>query len=188
MTAVETRVSDAEMADADKTEEYDKVVREIDVCLMPKLDDNMQLYLFQYPLRPSWRPYNLEERCQEVRIKPKQKKVEVDLVMDTTAVTHDEDAPTHLQIRSQTLSSSRLPLSTSYAIGLLRGKQILSLSLNSSISTLSTLSFNFAHLSVISTRPIKGRERREGRERETRMTPWRRQKKGERRRNWWLFR
>lgn len=31
------------------------------------LPPGLQLYLLQYPLRPAWRPYGLEERCQEVK-------------------------------------------------------------------------------------------------------------------------
>lgn len=27
-----------------------------------------QLYVLQYPLRPCWRPYDMDERCEEVRI------------------------------------------------------------------------------------------------------------------------
>ncbi|KAI8562089.1 hypothetical protein RHMOL_Rhmol03G0007800 [Rhododendron molle] len=58
----------------------DRVVREID------------LYVLQYPLRPCWRPYELDERCEEVRIKPSRAEVEVDLSIDVNSKNYDTDA------------------------------------------------------------------------------------------------
>jgi hypothetical protein len=37
------------------------------ISLKMDLSPGLQLYLLQYPLRPAWRPYGLEERCQEVK-------------------------------------------------------------------------------------------------------------------------
>ena len=81
----------------EEEEEEDVVVREIDVStihlLVPTLrlardyyyfhyydfanrfkcfDFSMmsQLYVLQYPLRPSWRAYEMDERCQEVSVVP----------------------------------------------------------------------------------------------------------------------
>ncbi|KAH9304799.1 hypothetical protein KI387_009203, partial [Taxus chinensis] len=79
----------------------DKVVREIDVYFTPCIDRHTKLYLMQYPLRPYWRPYGLKERCKEVRAKPKQSRLEVDLVMDTEEETYDHDAMEHLKITKQ---------------------------------------------------------------------------------------
>eukprot|EP00897_Mesotaenium_endlicherianum_P002455 jgi/Mesen1/2237/ME000152S01322 len=115
--------------------EGDRVVREIEVFLTPRLDPETGLYLLQYPLRPSWRPYGLEERCQEarlklqvgneeVRLKPKAGRMEVDLVVDTEAESYNADAPDALLIKHQTLASSKISLLTDYAIGVLRGNQL----------------------------------------------------------------
>lgn len=106
-------------------EEEDPVVREIDLFLSPTVDGGeSQLYLLQYPLRPAWRPYGLEERCQEVRVKPQQSKLEVDLVVDTTGENYDTERESHLQITKQTLTSSRVALNTNYAVGVLRRGQL----------------------------------------------------------------
>lgn len=102
----------------------DRVVREIDVFLTPHVDPETNLYVLQYPLRPYWRPYNLEERCQEVRIKPQLSKFEVDLVLDTDSENYDNGREEHLQIATQTLASSKVAMNTSYAIGILRGNQL----------------------------------------------------------------
>ncbi|GBG90570.1 hypothetical protein CBR_g50913 [Chara braunii] len=103
----------------------DRVVREVDVLLCPRPEnDGMQLYLLQYPLRPAWRPYELEQRCQEIRVKPKQSKVEVDLFVDSHTENYDQEAHDHLKITQQTLSSSRLQLQANYAIGLLRENEL----------------------------------------------------------------
>ncbi|CAI5946963.1 unnamed protein product, partial [Closterium sp. NIES-65] len=82
------------------------------------------LYLFQYPLRPAWRPYGLEERCQEIRVRPLQSRVEVDLAIDTTDSSYDHDSADNLKQTTQTLTSSQLHLATNYAVGMLQGDQL----------------------------------------------------------------
>ncbi|KAG6467409.1 hypothetical protein ZIOFF_074767 [Zingiber officinale] len=50
----------------EEVEEDDTVVREIDVfCSPTPLDEDTYLYILQYVLRPSWRPYELNERCDK---------------------------------------------------------------------------------------------------------------------------
>ncbi|KAL3700178.1 hypothetical protein R1sor_018200 [Riccia sorocarpa] len=102
----------------------DRVVREIDVFVSRSIDPDTQLYLLQYPLRPAWRPYGLEEQCLEVRVKAAQKKVELDLAIDGNSENYDQEAAEHLRITKQTLTSSKIPLSTSYAIGLMQGNKL----------------------------------------------------------------
>jgi len=49
----------------EEAKEEDFVVREIDVYFTPKpFDDDTKLYIMQYPLRPCWRPYELNEICE----------------------------------------------------------------------------------------------------------------------------
>ncbi|PIA52566.1 hypothetical protein AQUCO_01000440v1 [Aquilegia coerulea] len=107
----------------EKEEEEDQVIREIDVFLTPSFDNNSQLYVMQYPLRPSWRPYELNERCKEVRIKPKTGKIEVDIHLEKSK-NYNKDAADKLKISKQTLSSWKPPLTTSYAIGVLIGNKL----------------------------------------------------------------
>ncbi|XP_020103180.1 DNA-directed RNA polymerase III subunit RPC5 isoform X3 [Ananas comosus] len=103
----------------------DSVVREIEVFLTRgPLNDDARLYVMQYPLRPSWRPYELDERCVEVRVQPKEPKIEVDLSIDENSENYDREVPEHLRIKKQTLSSSTVPQVTSYAIGLRKSNQI----------------------------------------------------------------
>ncbi|XP_038985804.1 DNA-directed RNA polymerase III subunit RPC5 isoform X2 [Phoenix dactylifera] len=103
----------------------DTVVREIDVFFTPApLDEDTCLYVMQYPLRPSWRPYELDERCEEVRVKPKQSKIEVDLSLDVNSENYDRDVDEPMRIEKQTLSSSKASFATSYAVGILRGNQL----------------------------------------------------------------
>uniref|UniRef100_A0A7N0VCS2 DNA-directed RNA polymerase III subunit RPC5 n=1 Tax=Kalanchoe fedtschenkoi TaxID=63787 RepID=A0A7N0VCS2_KALFE len=97
----------------------DYVVREIDVYFNPQPDENTQLYVMQYPLRPSWRPYDLEDQCKEVRLKPKSGKVEIDI-----EVPNGSDS---LNTQKMTLSSSGnlLPkIGCTYAIGVLQGDKL----------------------------------------------------------------
>ncbi|XP_021763359.1 DNA-directed RNA polymerase III subunit RPC5-like [Chenopodium quinoa] len=104
--------------------EEDCVVAEYDVYYTPR-DPATQLYVLQYPLRPSWRPYELEQRCTEVRYKPKSGEVEVDLSIDTNSDNYLKSDTDDGKLVTQTLSSScKPPQTTSYAIGVLFDKKL----------------------------------------------------------------
>ncbi|XP_058081969.1 uncharacterized protein LOC131229905 [Magnolia sinica] len=106
-------------------DDEDGVVREIDVFFTPSpLDNNAQLYVMQYPLRPCWRPYELKESCIEVRVKPKQSKLEVDLELNVDGENYDREVAEPFRIRKQTLSSSKAPIITGYAVGILMGDKL----------------------------------------------------------------
>ncbi|OIV91534.1 hypothetical protein TanjilG_08946 [Lupinus angustifolius] len=117
-------VVEEEEEEAEEDEE-DVVVREIDVFFCPSIDADAQLYVFQHPLRPSWRPYDLDEQCEEVRVKPGTKEVEVDLPVDINSSNIDKDAATKLSFKKQTLSTSwKPPCANGYAVGLLMGDKL----------------------------------------------------------------
>ncbi|KAE8008813.1 hypothetical protein FH972_005288 [Carpinus fangiana] len=121
---VESKEDDPTVED-DPMDEDDVVVREIDVFFNPSLDDDTKLYVMQYPLRPSWRPYELDDRCEEVRVKPVSTQVEVDLALDVDSKNYDQDFGDRLRMTKQTLSSSwKVPLTTGYAIGVLMGNKL----------------------------------------------------------------
>lgn len=108
----------------DAMEEDDYVVAENDVYCTPSNADT-QLYVFQYPLRPSWRPYELDQRCTEVRVKPKSAKVEVDMSIDKDSDNYDPNAPSAQKMGKQTLSSAQKPPQvTGYAVGVLMGTKL----------------------------------------------------------------
>ncbi|KAL3331117.1 hypothetical protein AABB24_034758 [Solanum stoloniferum] len=107
--------------------DHDEVVREIDVCINPSFDPRTQLYVFQYPLRAVWRPYELEERCQEVRLRPSTAEMEVDLAIDLDSKNFDRDSVHAATIKKQMLSTSWMPLPTcasGYAVGVLVGDKL----------------------------------------------------------------
>ncbi|KAJ9548048.1 hypothetical protein OSB04_020591 [Centaurea solstitialis] len=54
-----------EIDNEQEPDDVDRVVREIDVFITSSVDDDSKLYVLQYPLRQSWRPYELEERCEK---------------------------------------------------------------------------------------------------------------------------
>lgn len=120
----EVEIKDEPMSPVFTQPGEDRVVREIDVYFTPCIDPDSKVYLLQYPLRPYWRPYGLEERCQEVRVKPKQSRLEVDLVIDNDGENYDDSVKEHLKITKQTLTSSRTPLSAGYALGILRQNKL----------------------------------------------------------------
>ncbi|XP_062001316.1 uncharacterized protein LOC133718478 [Rosa rugosa] len=103
----------------------DTVVREIDVFFNPRVDSNTQLYVLQYPLRPRWRPYELENRCEEIRVKPATAEVEVDLSLDVYSKNCDQEFADRLKMTKQTLATEWDPCrSTGYAVGVLMGNKL----------------------------------------------------------------
>ncbi|KAF8014247.1 hypothetical protein BT93_H0168 [Corymbia citriodora subsp. variegata] len=98
----------------------DEVVREIDVYFNPSAGADAQLYVMQYPLRPSWRPYEMDERCQEVRVKSSGSEIEVDLSIDIDSKNFDRECNSKLMMTKQTLASSwKPPHAAGYAVGVL---------------------------------------------------------------------
>ncbi|MED6155690.1 hypothetical protein PIB30_007198 [Stylosanthes scabra] len=103
----------------------DTVVREIDVFLAPSIDSATQLYVLQYPLRPCWRPYELDERCEEVRLKPRSSQMEIDLSVDMDSSNLDPETASKLNFTKQTLETKWNPPSANgYAVGLLKGDKL----------------------------------------------------------------
>ncbi|KAI3451724.1 hypothetical protein Pfo_008389 [Paulownia fortunei] len=116
---METEATEAE------AEPEDEVVREIDVYFTPSVDPKTRLYALQYPLRPLWRPYELEEKCEEVRVKPASAEVEIDLAVDVDSKNYDSGADPGVQMKKQTLTASWKPPHTSgYAVGVLTGNKL----------------------------------------------------------------
>ncbi|KAL8490473.1 hypothetical protein ACS0TY_026098 [Phlomoides rotata] len=68
-----------------------------------------QTYVLQYPLRPQWRPYGLDDRCEEVRVNPQTAEVEIDLSIDTDSENYDSGADPRVQMKKQTLATSWKP-------------------------------------------------------------------------------
>ncbi|CAI9110734.1 OLC1v1010808C1 [Oldenlandia corymbosa var. corymbosa] len=111
-----------EKGEEEEKEGEDEVVREIDVYLNPSIDPNTKLFVLQYPLRPLWRPYELDDRCSEVRVNPKSADIEVDLAVDPST---NYDADTKVEITKQTLASSwKAPIVAGYAVGVLVGDRL----------------------------------------------------------------
>ncbi|XVE87275.1 hypothetical protein DITRI_Ditri18aG0103800 [Diplodiscus trichospermus] len=109
----------------EEEQEEDMVVREIDVFFTPSIDASTQLYVLQYPLRPCWRPYELDERCEEVRVKPAGGEMEIDMTVDVDSSNYDRECASKLKMTKQTLSSSWLPpRTTGYAVGVLNGDKL----------------------------------------------------------------
>ncbi|XP_031266195.1 DNA-directed RNA polymerase III subunit RPC5-like [Pistacia vera] len=106
-------------------EEEDMIVREIDVFFNASIDADTQLLVMQYPLRACWRPYELDERCEEVRVKPSTAEIEMDLSMNVDSNNWDSDRAIRVNITKQTLSSSWKPsVAGGYAVGVLVGDKL----------------------------------------------------------------
>ncbi|WVZ12312.1 hypothetical protein V8G54_016842 [Vigna mungo] len=120
----------------------DTVIREIDVFFTPSIDAETQvgvsltpfclfesaLYVFQYPLRPSWRPYDIDDRCEEVRLKPESSEVELDLPIDMESSNIDREFANKHNVTKQTYATSWKPPraggQAATAAGLLMGDKL----------------------------------------------------------------
>ncbi|XP_024004316.1 DNA-directed RNA polymerase III subunit rpc5 [Eutrema salsugineum] len=109
----------------EEEEEEDFVVREIDVFFNPSIEANSKLYVLQYPLRPSWRPYEMDERCEEVRVNPSTSQVEVDLSMNIHSRNYDSKFGSKLHLTKQTLTTTwKQPPTLDYAVGVLSNDKL----------------------------------------------------------------
>ncbi|KAL8044859.1 hypothetical protein ABFX02_08G073800 [Erythranthe guttata] len=122
---METEVAESVLDPIVKESTVDEVVREIDVYLNHSVDPNTCLHVWQYPLRPLWRPYELDEKCDEVRVKPSGEEVEIDLAVDTYSKNYDTTADPKLQMQKQTLRSTWMPPHASgQAVAVLFGNKL----------------------------------------------------------------
>jgi DNA-directed RNA polymerase III subunit RPC5 len=107
-------------AGGDDDDEEDPVVKTLDVFLsqnLPGVRDSAGrsdgLLLFQYPLRPKWRPLNDGWKLDKVLYRPLNEMVELELLAG-----EEGDEFRHR------LVSSKVEPKTSFAVGLLRGDQL----------------------------------------------------------------
>lgn len=122
---IEGNQPEEDLMEEDHRKDEDPVVREIDVFFSPFLDSNSLLFVMQYPLKPCWRPYDLDEQCEEVRVKPASSEVEIDLSVDLDSKNYDPDLSTGVKMTKQVLSSSgKLPCRSGYAVGVLKGNKL----------------------------------------------------------------
>lgn len=112
-----------DLMEVDNAEDKDDVVREIDVYFTPSVDANTQLYVMQYPLKPCWRPYELDDRCEEVRVKSDMKGVEIDLAVDVDSKNYDSSSGKGIS-KQVLVSSGNLPCRSGYAVGVLVGNKL----------------------------------------------------------------
>jgi DNA-directed RNA polymerase-3 subunit RPC5 len=120
---VETEEPMEDVMEEDNFEDY--VVREIDVYFSPPVDPDAELYVLQYPLRPRWRPYEIDERCEEVRVKSKTREVEMDLKVEVESKNYDSYASDAVTMAMQVLSSSWKPIGTTgHVVGVLVGNEL----------------------------------------------------------------
>jgi len=94
-------------------ENEDPVVCEIPVKFSKKLIE--KLFLLQYPMRPRQRPYSSDLRRLNARIKPLQRKMEIQYEIDPASSCYDSRNPTQLQRFK--ISSSLMRNKANYAAG-----------------------------------------------------------------------
>lgn len=116
---------DMEVENDQQQDEEDRVVREIDVFFTSSADANSKLYVLQYPLRQRWRPYELEDRCEKVRLKPESAEVEVELSVQVDSENFDRGVDEDKTMNKQVLSTSwKPPVANGYAVGILMGNEL----------------------------------------------------------------
>lgn len=107
--------------------ENDEVVGTMPVFLSQDLANS--LYLLQYPLRPLDRPYSNDlGQLSSVKVKPNQKKIEVEYALNTNNRNYDSEGniieTTQPAIKKFKFSSKLVPPKTNYAVGVVREGQL----------------------------------------------------------------
>ncbi|XP_020578730.1 DNA-directed RNA polymerase III subunit RPC5 isoform X2 [Phalaenopsis equestris] len=111
-----------ESSSMDIEDEEDVVVQELDVYINPYLDADTKLYNMQHLERPYFRPYEMNERCNEVWINPKSSQIEIQLSFDTdNEENYDLEVDDNSMITTLTLLSSSKPFANDVAVGFLKG-------------------------------------------------------------------
>ncbi|XP_051126996.1 uncharacterized protein LOC127248602 [Andrographis paniculata] len=101
----------------------DEIVREIDVYFVPQVDPKTKLYLFQYPLRPLWRPHELEEA--EVTMNPATSETEIHTGVDVEPKNYDPNSDPRVNLEKRIYKTKWSPHHTShYAVGDLIGNKL----------------------------------------------------------------
>mmetsp|Transcript_7584 Transcript_7584/g.23623 ORF Transcript_7584/g.23623 Transcript_7584/m.23623 type:complete len:245 (-) Transcript_7584:158-892(-) len=95
--------------------EEDEVVMRIPMMLGPMRERGGSTCLLQYPLRPRWRPYEMD-KLTNAQIRPKQHQMEMDLSIPVSSDAMDNDSTTHTCRLTSTVTVHK----TQYAVGLLR--------------------------------------------------------------------
>lgn len=104
------------MASSQGDAEEDEEVMRIPVYNRPSAAGH-SLYLFQCPLRPQWRPYDLNS-VVEAQIRPQQRRVDLKLPVDQSSATFDSQS--NYPLSQIGLTSTLVSPRSSYAVGMLR--------------------------------------------------------------------
>lgn len=99
------------MASEDGSDD-DEVVMEMDVYLTQELAN--QLHVFQYPLRPQWKPIDASA-LKAVRHRKDQKTVQLEVELDTTSKSYNESS--RYPLKTSMLASTLVPAQTNQCIG-----------------------------------------------------------------------
>jgi len=96
------------------------IVRELD-CYLSTDTAGAQLGLLSCPLRPPWRKYPYED-LEVIRMKPKARRIEMDLPLDTTSANYagDDDSHGARGVEKVTMRSSPVEAKTSLAVGMIQ--------------------------------------------------------------------
>lgn len=94
----------------------DEEVLRIPIFLRPE-DAREPVCLFQYPLRPRWRPYNLDE-LKTARVRPVQRRVELGLGSECGPSNYDVESQSPMT--NVVLASTNVTTRDSYAVAMVR--------------------------------------------------------------------
>lgn len=101
------------------TADEDEVVMEMEVFLTQELAE--QLHVFQYPLRPQWKPHDLGAlKC--VRHRRQQRAVQLEFGLDRESV-HYDDSSRHL-LETSVLTSTPVPALTNQCIAVVKDGKV----------------------------------------------------------------
>ncbi|PSC72452.1 DNA-directed RNA polymerase III subunit RPC5 [Micractinium conductrix] len=142
----------------------DRVVRELDVYLCNgELGGGTQTFLLQFPLRPPWRPYHTDNApLQNVQLKPKVKKMQCEVPLDTRNRNYNTNAEPSRQIKAAVLQSARLDMRTSFAAGFVEEDRLLLFPIDEALQLRPSL----AHLDKEKEAAAAGKKKGKGEEEE----------------------
>ncbi|KAK9797751.1 hypothetical protein WJX73_006495 [Symbiochloris irregularis] len=111
----------------------DRVVRELDVFVTTTANaEGHQAYLLQYPLRPAWRPYDLQP-TDKVEMRVKAQRVKLKTKLDTAGPNYHADRDKERQaVDSMVLESAVATPPAPLAAAVIKGNQVVLLPIEAS--------------------------------------------------------
>eukprot|EP01026_Neomeris_dumetosa_P026020 TRINITY_DN21309_c0_g2_i9.p1 TRINITY_DN21309_c0_g2~~TRINITY_DN21309_c0_g2_i9.p1 ORF type:complete len:421 (+),score=66.76 TRINITY_DN21309_c0_g2_i9:53-1315(+) len=132
----------------------DKVVKEQEVYICNgALGSDSKIWLLQYPLRPTWRPYDVEF-SDKARVKPNARKLEIEVDLDKQSTNFDNDVDPKRDMQKLVLQSTPVNQEIGLALGYVKDDKVFLVGINQMVQMRPSM----AHVNQVEEQKRKSKE------------------------------